>query len=354
MIDKHQAMIGTDAGPAPSHALEPALLDQPSCRQLDPTVRRRVNGYSGKVILQSKRMGLRYHRIVEKRASIAYLPPIGQLAFTQAHHRVLDLVRSALLETLKPTVANTRLPFARQSQRHLNDNETPRLSLENAVSVVKPTRRTVEFAELKCGSIQGNQRLEKLGKFDPICPYILHRPSANRPRNTRKIFKSGHVLGQGPFDQPMPGYPSPDSDKIGHPGPIGDLTTSDPHQQDERFDAFAQNDIAPLPQHVKGKFISSRVTHSIDHVSPTVCNRTQARIRRKAERIVHGKFKMAYGQHRLTRGWEQRDVASRHTRPRHEVDGIAAVGSMINRTVDGLFLLAMVGLGPVDLFLGES
>src|SRR5690554_116347 len=288
MIDKHQAMIGTDAGLAPFCALKPALLDQPSCRQLGPTVRHRVNGHGGKVILQSKSMGMGHNRIVEKRASIADLPPIGQFAFTQVQHRLLDLVRSALLEILKTTVANARLPFARQFQRHLNDNEAPRLSLENAVSVGEATCWTLQFAKLKCGSIERDQTLEKFGEFDPVCPDVLHRGSANRSRNAREIFKASHVFSQCPFDQSMPRHPSTGSDMIGHPRSSSDFTTSDPHQQDESIDVLAENDIAPLTQYVKIKFIHSRVLHRSHHVPSSVCNRPHARLGSKPERIAIG------------------------------------------------------------------
>ncbi len=151
MVDQDQRLLRVYPHRAIAETLPAALVDEPACSQLQPTVRLRIADQIREGLTQA--FGLRriHQRVLEEAAGIAQYGGVGQLfpangadypAYVPGRRTGDALLLQAL--AYRPVVQVQPLP-PRQAQAHAEDQPAIRLLLEQAIAVAETAGLAIEL-----------------------------------------------------------------------------------------------------------------------------------------------------------------------------------------------------------------
>src|SRR5690606_23341775 len=137
--------------------------------------------------------------------------------------------------------------------RNVEHDEAPASLLEPALAIGEGAVVAGEAAAHALLAVPDGEALEAVGQFDPIGADVLHRRSADGPRDATEVLEARKPLPHGPGDELGPVFAGRGGDEDAAVGPAFDVTSAARHDADHGGNIGVQHHVAAPAQHVEGQ-----------------------------------------------------------------------------------------------------
>ena len=254
MVHECQRVLRRYSDRATARALcDAGLLDQPTGRELDLAVARRIAGdfvrsadesFAKRLLHDSFDFRGGDDRVQEEGARAPAIWVVGiedhGFAATEVENGAADVgkrrVRSDALRKL--WVANRSRAIRAQGEANRADDEAMRRALEEAVAIAEGAILRASLFEGQGIAAEDADAGDRRSNVLTVRTHVLNRCCARRSGDPGQAFEAGPVTQHRTVDDGFPGH----SSACGHRAPIAKLDLGDPHVDDETVIAFVRHD----------------------------------------------------------------------------------------------------------------